>query len=143
MQVEARRPLALSLLAGVYLLSLLLSASAYGNPVPFMGTFRTGIAADCLVFADSLISLYLVIGIMKRQRLTVWLIIAYNLLDICNASLNLALISLNEYARFSEVTVSEDAVLFNTVAASGILLLISVYVFRNRRHFTNTSPYLF
>ncbi|HJV37021.1 hypothetical protein [Geomonas sp.] len=143
MPAEARPPFALPLVATVYLISLLLSASSYGDPIPFMGRFYTGKAAACLVFVDCLVSLYLAIGTMKRQRLTVWLIIGYNLLDLVSALLNLALIPLEEYARVSQVAISQDAVFFDTLAAGGILLFISVYVFRKRRYFYNRSPYLF
>lgn len=143
MPAEARSTFALPLIATVYLISLLLSASSYGDPIPFMGRFYTGKAADCLVLADCLVSLYLVIGTMKRQRLTVWLIIGYNLLDLVSALLNLALIPLEEYARVSQQALSQDAVRFDTLAAAGILLLISIYVFLKRRYFCNRSPYLF
>ncbi|HJV64556.1 MAG TPA: hypothetical protein VJ550_02360 [Geomonas sp.] len=143
MPVEGRRPLALIAIAAVYLFSLLLSSESFGDPFPFMGRFYSGRIAECLVFADSLASLYLVIGILKRQRLTVWLMIAYNLVDLLSACLNLAFISPDEYARFCEGPIPQGAVLANTLFAAAVLVLISAYVFRNRRHFNNTSPYLF
>lgn len=79
------RPLGLSVLAGAYFCCCFLSAVSYRDPYPFLGRFYPGGTGLGLVFLDSIISLYLCIGILKRQRLTVWLIIGYNLLDLGNA----------------------------------------------------------
>jgi len=137
------RPLALFPLAVVALFSMLLSFSSYGNPFPFMGTLYEGEVAKRFVFADSLFSLYLLIGIFKRQQLTLWLLIAYNTFDICNAWVNLALIPAAEYARLAVIPVSQDEIRFNTLFASLVLMLLNLYLYRNRRHFDNYSPYLF
>ena len=137
------RPFGLSALGAAYFFFLLLTVSSYGYPFPFLGRFYPGPAGKCLVFADSLISLYLVIGILKRQRLTVWLLIAYNLLDSANACVNLALVPAAEYARLADAQIPENELRFNTLAAALLLMLLNVYVFRNRRHFDNRSPYLF
>ena len=137
------RPLALFPLVLVALFSLLLAFSNYGNPFPFMGTLYQGEVAQRFVFADSLVSLYLLIGIVKRQQLTVWLLIAYNLVDICNAWVNLALIPLADYAQLAAVPVSEEDLRFNTLFATLVLMLLNLYLYRNRRQFNNYSPYLF
>jgi len=137
------RPFALFPLAALSLFSLLLSFSHYGNPFPFMGSFYLAEAAERFVFVDSLISLYLLIGILKRQRLTLWLLIGYNLLDICNAWVNLALIPAAEYARLAAVPIPEGELRFNTLFASLILMLLNLYLYANRRKFDNRSPYLF
>ena len=137
------RPLGLSALAAAYIFFLLLSATSYGDPFPFMGRFYPGRAGEALVLADSMVSLYLLIGILKRQRLTVWLLIAYNLLDICNAAVNLALISPDQYARLAGIAIPQAELRINTLLAALFLALVNVYVFRNRRHFDNRSPYLF
>lgn len=129
--------------AAVSLLSLLLAFTSFGDPFPFMGTLYTGEAAQCLVFGDTMICLYLVIGILKRQRLTVWLLMAYNLLDICNAWVNLALIPAAEYARAAQAPVPEQDLLFNTLFASLLLVLLNLYLYRIREQFDNRSPYLF
>jgi hypothetical protein len=137
------RPLGLNALAAAYLFFLLLSASSYGDPFPFMGRFYPGRPGHFLVFADSMVTLYLCIGILKRQRLTAWLLIAYNLLDICNAGVNLALIAPDQYARLVGTPIPVDQLRINTFAAALFLMLLNVYVFRNRRHFDNRSPFLF
>jgi hypothetical protein len=137
------RPFGLYALAAAYFFFLFLTVSSYGYPFPFMGKFYPGRAGDCLIFADCMVSLYLFIGILKRQRLTVWLLIAYNLLDICNACVNLALIPPGLYARLAEVPIPEDDLRWNTFAAALFLMLLNFYVYRNRRYFDNRSPYLF
>lgn len=137
------RPLALQAIAAVYLFSLLLAASSYGYPFPFMGRVYTGRAGEWLVLADGMVSLYLVIGVLKRQRLTLWLLIAYNLVDIRNACVNLALLPASAYARLAGVPIPEGELLFNTLAAALLLMLLNLYAFGNRRHFDNGSRYLF
>ena len=140
---SARPPLALLAIAAVYLFSLLLAVSNYGYPFPFMGSCYTGGAADCIVFGDSMISLYFIIGILKRQRLTLWLLIAYNLLDVGNALVNLALLSPAQYASLAEAPIPEGELRLNVMVAALLLMLLNLYVFANRRHFNNRSPYLF
>ncbi|GFO70531.1 hypothetical protein GMLC_41100 [Geomonas limicola] len=137
------RPWGLSALSAAYFLFLILTMSSYGAPFPLWGRFYNGSAAQWLVFADSMISLYLWLGVLKRQQLTVWLIIGYNLFDILNACVNLARISASEYARFAESAISEDDLRLNTLVAAVLLMLLNLYVFRNRRHFYNRSLYLF
>jgi hypothetical protein len=117
--------------------------SSYGEPFPWMGRFYTGRPAQWLVIADSLVSLYLFLGILKRQRLTVWFIIGYNLLDIGNALVNLALIPAAEYAKVADQPVPQEGVLANTLVAALLLMLMNAYVYRRRQLFTNRSPYLF
>lgn len=140
---NAPRPLALHIVAAIYLFSLLLALSSYGDPFPFLGRFYSGGAGQVLVFADSMICLYLFLGILKRQRLTVWLIMGYNLFDILNAWVNLTLIPAPAYAQLAGAPIVESELRSNTIAAALVLVFISVYVFANRRHFTNRSPYLF
>jgi hypothetical protein len=135
--------LALLALAAVYLFSVLMAASNYGSPFPFMGRCYSGRAAELLVFADGMISLYLVIGILKRQRLTLWLLIAYNLLDIGNACVNLVLLSPGQYAVLAGAALPESELRMNTFVAALAVMLLNLYAFGNRRHFANRSPYLF
>jgi hypothetical protein len=121
-------------LAGVYLCSFLLAAGSYGDPFPLFGRFYPGRGGEALVLADALVSLYLCIGILKRQRLTLWLVIAYNLFDIGNGLVNLALLPLNIPAAEART---------DTISAAILLISVSGYVIAKRRCFNNTSPYLF
>jgi hypothetical protein len=137
------RPFALVLIAAIYLFSLLLAVSNYGYPFPFLGRIYLGGAGEWLVLADSIICLYLVIGIWKRQKLTLWFLIGYNLFDICNAYINLAFLPVSAYAQLAGGAISEADLQLNTMVASVLLMLLNCYLLRNRRHFNNKSPYLF
>ena len=79
---EAKRPFGLTLLTGLYLFFFILSLSTYGNPFPFMGRIYQDLPAKVLVFFDSLVCIYLFIGISKRQLLTWYLLLFYNLFEI-------------------------------------------------------------
>lgn len=129
--------------AAVYLFSFLFAASSYGDPFPLMGRFYAGRAAEALVLADSIASLYLLIGILKRQRLTLWLLVAYNLFDVCNALANLALIPAEEYARRGGAFISAAELRTNTLIAVLFLVALTAWLLLNRRHFDNKSAYLF
>ena len=83
---ESKRPFGLTLLTGLYLFFFLLSMSTYGNPFPFMGTIYQNTPAKVLVFLDSLVCVYLFIGICKRQTLTWYLLLGYNLFEIIKLS---------------------------------------------------------
>ena len=139
----AQSPFALFALGGIYLFALVLAMAGYGHPFPFMGQFYEGAAAQRLVFADSLISLYLFLGVLRRQRLTVWLLIAYNMFDIVNALVNLALLPAASYARLAGEPVPQSELFSDTMTAIVLLLILNLVIFANRRHFTNRSLYLF
>lgn len=143
MAQETPSPLGLLALCAVYLFFLLLTASSYGDPFPLMGTVFTGSVARYLVVGDSVISLYLLVGIMKRQRLTWWFLLVYNLLDIVNALVNLALVPPAAYQAAAGEAVSDQAVVSNTLAAVLLLLLLTLFIYRRRYLFANRSLYLF
>ena len=96
---EERRPLGLTLLTGLYLFFFLVSASTFGNPYPYLGTIYTGFPAKMLAFTDAIICLYLFLGITKRQRLTWYLLIGYNLFQVANTITNLSLIKMADLER--------------------------------------------
>ena len=139
----AESPFAIFALGGIYLFALVIAMAGYGHPFPFMGTFYEGGAAQRLVFADSLISLYLFIGVLRRQRLTVWLLIAYNLFDIANGLVNLALLPPSAFEKLAGAPVARSELYADTMTAVVLLLVLNLVIFANRRHFTNRSLYLF
>jgi hypothetical protein len=140
---EIRRPLGLSLLAGLYLFFFLVSASTFGNPYPCLGHIYEGMPAKALVFVDSLVCLYLFIGIMKRQLLTWYLLLGYNLFEIVNTIVNLTYISRTELERVIGARVHQEALLANNIAAALAVLLLSQFIYRHRDYFTNREKYLF
>lgn len=140
---EARRPLGITLLTGLYLFFFLVSASTFGNPFPFLGAVYQATAAKTLVFFDSLVCLYLFIGIMKRQLLTWYLLIAYNLFEIINTIVNLTFIKPAEIEKIAGMPVDPNALLINNIAAALAILLLIQYIYRQKVHFTNVQKYLF
>lgn len=140
---EARRPFGLTLLTGLYLFFFLLSVSTYGNPFPFMGSIYQGSAAKMLVFADSLICIYLFLGISKRQALTWYFLLAYNLLEIINTLVNLTFIRLQDLEKLIGGTVDQHGLLVNNSAAALALLLLSQFIYRSRKYFNNPDKFLF
>lgn len=133
----------LTLLAGLYLFFFLVSASTFGNPFPFLGTIYTGTAAKSLVLADSLATLYLFLGISKRQLLTWYLLIGYNLFEVINTVVNVKFISVAEIERHLGVPVRQDGLWVNNIAAALAMLLLTQYVYRHKSYFTCRQKYLF
>lgn len=140
---ELRRPLGLTLLTGLYLFFFLVSASTFGNPFPFMGRIYTGMPAKVLVFVDCLVCLYLFLGIMKRQLLTWYLLIGYNLFEVCNTIVNLNYISMGELERVIGARVQKDALWVNNIASALAILLLTQFIYRHKDYFTNRRKYLF
>jgi len=140
---EIRRPLGLSLLTGLYLFFFLVSISTYGNPFPFLGVIYEGMQAKVLVFLDSLVCIYLFIGIFKRQLLTWYLLLAYNMFEILNTILNLTYITPKDIEKLVGSQVDPHSLMVNNVAAALAILLLSQYIYRQKVHFTNRQKFLF
>ena len=140
---DGERPLGLTLLAGLYLFLFLVSASTYGNPFPFMGRIYSGLPAKGLVLADCILCLYLLLGILKRQRLTWYLLIAYNLFEIANTIVNVSYITVAELEAHLGTQVSPDGLWANNIAAALAMLLLTQYIYRHREFFSCDRPYLF
>ena len=140
---DVHRPLGLNLLTGLYAFFFLVTFSTVGHPFPFMGRIYTGGAAQMLVFVDSLICLYLVIGLVKRQYLTWYLLICYNLFEIGNTIVNLTVITPAELERVAGESVNQDAMMINNIIVALVILLLTQYIYRHKRYFTNRSVLLF
>lgn len=140
---EVRRPFGLTLLAGLYLFFFLLSISTYGSPFPFMGSIYQGLSAKVLVFFDSLICIYLLIGISKRQELTWYLLLCYNMFEIVNTIVNLSFLKPKDIEKLIGSTVDQNALIVNNIAAALAILLLSQFIYRSRKYFNNTDKFLF
>jgi uncharacterized membrane protein (DUF485 family) len=108
-----------------------------------MGTLFLGKPAEVMVFVDSLICLYLFLGMMKRQALTWYLLIAYNSFEIINTLLNLAFINAAEVEKIAGRPVEQRALIVNNVSIVVAIILLTIFIWRHRKHFTNRSNYLF
>jgi len=140
---ENRRPFGLTLLTGLYLFFFLLSISSYGSPFPFMGKIYQNTPAKVLVFFDSLLCIYLFIGICKRQTLTWYLLLCYNLFEIINTIVNLTFIPPQEIAKLVGASVDQNTLIVNNIAAALAILLLSQFIYRNKGYFNNPDKFLF
>jgi hypothetical protein len=139
---EKRGLFVLTPLIGVYILSLLITLSHLGDPFPFMGKLYLGDTSESFIFVDSIVSLYLIVGILKRQRLTLWLLIAYNFIHSFNEMANLLLLRVQETATLSGAIVPDYEYRLNAFWVLVLFLLLNVFLYLNRRHFDNKSIYL-
>jgi hypothetical protein len=140
---DPRRPLGLVLLGGLYLFFFLLTMSTFGHPYPFMGTILRGKPAEALVFVDSLICLYLFLGLMKRQWLTWYLLIAYNCFEVVNSLINLGCISAADVEKIAGQPVDPQGLLVNNISVVVAIILLTIFIYRHREFFNNRSNYLF
>ena len=142
-ETEHRRPLGLILLTGLYLFFFLVSASTFGNPFPFLGRIYQGTPAKLLVLGDSIVCLYLLLGIMKRQILTWYSLIVYNLFEIANSMINLYFISLTELEHILGERVSGEDLFRNNIAMALGILLLTQFIYRHKHYFTSRQKYIF
>lgn len=140
---ELRRPLGVTLLGGLYLFFFLLTVSSYGQPIPFLGTIYQGKAAAILVFMDSLVCLYLFLGLMKRQNLTWYFLLGYNAFELVNTLTNLLAITTPELEKVVGEKIDPSGLLASNISVMVAILLLSGFVFLHRDYFTNRSKYLF
>jgi hypothetical protein len=108
-----------------------------------MGSIYQGSAAKTLVFFDSLICIYLLIGISKRQALTWYLLLAYNLFEIANTVVNLTFIKPKEVEKLIGSAVDQNALIANNIAAALAILLLSQFIYRSKKYFNNPDKFLF
>ncbi len=140
---ELRRPLGMTLLSGLYLFFFLLTASSYGQPIPFMGAIYQGTPAQALVIVDSVICLYLLLGIMKCQRLTWYVLLGYNVFEVVNTLINLLLITSTELEKVIDEKVDISGLVASNIGVMVAIILLSGFIFRQRGYFSNRSKYLF
>jgi len=140
---EHRRPLAIVLLGGLYLFFFMLTMSTFGHPFPFMGSIHQGRVADALVFVDSMICLYLFLGLMKRQKLTWYLLIGYNTFEVINTLVNLRYITIAELEKATGRQFDPHALTVNNLSVVVAIILLTAFVYKHREYFTNRSKYLF
>jgi hypothetical protein len=139
---ERWRHFVLAPLIGVYLLSMIITLSYLGETIPFMGNLYSGDDSESLIFANSVISLYLIFGILKRQRLTLWLLIAYNFVNSFNGIANLILLPVQQITTVSGTIIPDYHYRINAFWVFVLFLLLNVFLYLNRDNFDNKSIYL-
>ena len=108
-----------------------------------MGTVYHNTPAKVLVFFDSLTCIYLFIGICKRQALTWYLLLGYNLFEIINTIVNLTFIPPGEIEKLVGSSIDRNALVVNNIAAALAILLLSQFIYRNKGYFNNPDKFLF
>jgi hypothetical protein len=139
---DKKRSFVLAPLVGIYLLSLLITLSNLDAPFVLMGKLYSGESAESYAFLDCIISLYLVVGIVKRQRLTLWLLIAINTLKGFNEIANLLLLPAHQMVTVSGMVIPDYQYRLTAFGMAVVFLLLNVFLYVNRRHFDNKSIYL-
>lgn len=137
------RSQAMVMLTGLYLFLLLMTVMSYGQPVPLFGTLLEGRAARIFIVVDSLVCLYLFLGVLKRQLLTWRLLLLYNMYEVLNTLVNLWLVPHKELERILERTIDPNGMVFSNLVTVAIILFVTRVVWKQRDQFTNRSPYLF
>jgi hypothetical protein len=140
---EQQRPIGLILLGGLYLFFFMLTMSTFGHPFPLLGTIFLGRSAETIVFVDSLVCLYLFLGVMKRQTLTWYLLIAYNCFEVINTLINLKFISAADVEKIAGQPVDPSGLMVNNLSVVVAIILLTIFIYRHRPYFSNRSNYLF
>ena len=137
------RSQALVLLTGLYLFLLIMTVLSYGQPTPFFGQILEGRSAQIFIVLDSLVCLYLFLGLWQRQRLTWHLLMISNGYEVLNTLVNLWLVPRKELERLLERSVDPSGMLLSNLVTVGIVLWITWIIRQQRDQFTNHSLYLF
>lgn len=140
---DERRPLPMVLLGGLYLFFLMLTMSTFGHPYPLLGMILQGRAAEVVVFMDSIICLYLFLGLMKRQMLTWYLLLGYNVFEMINTLVNLWFITAADLEKLVGQPVDPQGLVANNVSVLVAIVLLTIFIYRHRQYFTNRSNFLF
>lgn len=129
-------------LVGVYLLCLLITFSRLGEPFPFMGHLYSGDTGESFAFMDCIVTVYLMVGILKRQRLTLWLLMAYNAIKSFSEVANLLLLPVQQTLTEAGLLAPDYDYRLNAFCMAVVFLLLNLFLYVNRRHFDNNSIYL-
>lgn len=138
---KGHRPLVL--VTGLYFFLFLMTATSYGQPVPLFGKVLKGDTAAVFIAIDSLVCLYIFIGLWKRQLFTWYLLISYNLFEIMNTLLTLWLLPHSEIEQVIGRPVDSTGLVITNLVTVALVVWVTSRVFNLKTQFTNRSPYLF
>ncbi|WP_025323841.1 hypothetical protein [Deferrisoma camini] len=142
MSGTGRRPASFALLF-YYFLLLVSTAAANGSPYPFFAWVFEGTAARIAVVLDCLVLIHIVVGVLKAQRLTWWILLVYNAVQLASVAVGLWAWPMDELALafgFEDATGS----LVSVLAVSALAMAVATaYAWRLRDAFWDENPYLF
>ena len=131
------------LLTGLYLFLCVMTITSYGQPIPVMGIMLEHGRAEVFIAIDSLITLYLFLGLWKRQVITWHLLLACNLFEVINISINLWKLDHLVLERVLERSVDPQGLLLSNISTIVLIGWVSRMIWLQRPQFCNRSPYLF
>lgn len=140
--MNRRRPVSW-LLCAYYGFLLLATAAAYDLPYPLFGVMLPGRAAQAAVIVDCLVLVHLLVGIWKGQRLTWFLLLAYNAVNLASLGLSLAVLTPEELAPLVGEISSLRAFYGGAAVSSVAMAAITLYAIRLRARFDDLNPFLF
>jgi len=80
---------------------------------------------------------------MKRQVLTWYLLIAYNIFEIINTLVNLFFLNVAELEKIAGQPIEPQSLMVSNISVVVAIILLTFFIYRHRSHFTNRSNYLF
>lgn len=123
---------------------LLTTALSYGLPYPLFGMMLTGTAATAVLAVDCLLLIHIVVGVARAQRLTWYLLLGYNGVNLASLLITLAVLTPGELgALLGDVEVAPSSFYVGVSLAVIAMLAATAYAVRIRDRFHNPSPYLF
>jgi len=133
-----------SLLLCFYYAFLLLSTGlAWGFPYPLFGVLLGGVAGKAAVLLDCLVLIHIVIGAWKAQRLSWFLMLAYNGFNLASLGVCLALLGAEELAPLLGDPASLRAFYVGAALSAGAMAALTLHAWRLRERFANRNPLLF
>ncbi len=143
MNTSARRRPASFALLFYYVLLFLSTASAYRKPYPVFAWVLRGAPARAAVVLDCLVLVHIVVGIVRAQRLTWYLVLAYNALQMGSLAVGLHTWPLSDLA--AELGFRQGAGTLETALwISGLTTAVaSAYAVHRRAAFWDPNPFLF
>lgn len=137
-----RRPASFALLF-YYAVLLASTAAAHGSPYPFFFWVLRGTPARVAVLLDCLVLVHIVVGVAKAQRLTWWILLGYNALQLASAAVGLWAWPMEELATAFGLDEGAAALRSVLLVSALAMAVATAYAWRLREAFWDENPYLF
>jgi len=121
---------------------LLTTALSHGLPYPVFGAVLTGPAATAALVVDCLLLIHIILGVARAQRLTWYLILGYNSINLASLLVTLLVLSPVELGVLLGGSEPDPAFYRSVVLAALAMLAATAYVARARGRFSNSNPFL-
>lgn len=122
---------------------LVTTALSHGLPYPLFGVMLDGFAGTAALVVDCLLLIHIVVGVARAQRLTWFLLLAYNAVNLLSLFVTLAVLTPGELDAVMGDSVPSSAFYIGLSLAVIAMLVATAYAARTRDRFHNPSLYLF